>query len=101
MALRLTVAARREVAAALEQAERGDGSGNARLAVRLLNDARVVQACRVVRGPAADRDLVALVTSPRTTSRIACFPTRSTATMTVATRTYELRRPRRTSAGSR
>ena len=62
MALRLTVAARRKAAGVLEQAEPGDGSGNARLAVRLLNDARVVQARRVVRGSAADRDQVALVT---------------------------------------
>ena len=62
VALRLTLAARREAAAVLEQAERGDGSGNAPLSVRLLNDARVMKACRVVRGSAADRDLVALVT---------------------------------------
>jgi len=62
VALRLTVAARRKAAAVLEQAERGDGPGNARLAVRLMNEARAVQAHRVARGPASDRDLAALVT---------------------------------------
>jgi AAA lid domain len=60
--LRLTVAARRKAAVVLEEAEGGGGSGNARLAVRLLNEARAVQAHRVAHGSASDRDLAALVT---------------------------------------
>ena len=60
--LRLTVGARQKSAAVIEQAEREGGSGNARLAVRLLNEARAAQAHRVARGSAADRDLAALVT---------------------------------------
>jgi hypothetical protein len=60
--LRLTVAARRKAAAVLQQAERGDGAGNARLAVRLLNEVRAVQAHRVARGSASGRDLAGLVT---------------------------------------
>lgn len=60
-ALRLTVASRRKATAVLEQAERADGPGNTRLAVRLLNEA---WACRrtASRGSASDRDLAALVT---------------------------------------
>lgn len=60
--LRLTVGARQKSAAVLEQAEREARSGNARLAVRLLNEARAAQAQRVARGSSADRDLGALVT---------------------------------------
>jgi transcriptional regulator with XRE-family HTH domain len=60
--LRLTVGARQKSAAVLEEAEREVGSGNARLAVRLLNEARAAQAHRVARGSSADRDLAALVT---------------------------------------
>jgi hypothetical protein len=60
--LRLTAGARKKSADVLEQAERADRSGNARLAVRLLNEARAAQAHRVARGSTADRDLAALVT---------------------------------------
>jgi transcriptional regulator with XRE-family HTH domain len=60
--LRLTAGARKKSAVVLEQAERADRSGNARLAVRLLNEARAAQAHRVARGSTADRDLAALVT---------------------------------------
>jgi SpoVK/Ycf46/Vps4 family AAA+-type ATPase len=60
--LRLTIGARLKSAAVIEQAEREDRSGNARLAVRLFNEARAAQAHRVARGSSADRDLAALVT---------------------------------------
>jgi transcriptional regulator with XRE-family HTH domain len=60
--LRLTIGARQKAAAVIEQAEREDRSGNARLAVRLLNEARAAQAQRVTRESSADRDLAALVT---------------------------------------
>ncbi len=60
--LRLTVAARRKAAAVLEVAERGEASGNARLAVRLLNEVRAVQARRVSRGRGSGGDLAELVT---------------------------------------
>jgi len=60
--LRLTIGARQKAAAVIGQAEREDRSGNARLAVRLLNEARAAQAHRVARGSSADRDLAALVT---------------------------------------
>ena len=60
--LRLTVAARRKAAAVLELAERGEASGNARLAVRLLNEVRAVQARRVSQGRGSNADLAELVT---------------------------------------
>jgi len=60
--LRLTIAARRKAVAVIEQAERDEKSGNARLAVRLLNEARAAQAHRVARGSSSDRNLAALVT---------------------------------------
>jgi hypothetical protein len=60
--LRLTVAARRKAAAVLELAAHGKSSGNARLAVRLLNEVRAVQARRVSRGHGSDKDLAELVT---------------------------------------
>jgi hypothetical protein len=59
--LRLTAGARRKAAAVLAQAEAEHRSGNARLAVRLLNEARVTQARRVT-GPSTGRVLAALVT---------------------------------------
>jgi transcriptional regulator with XRE-family HTH domain len=64
--LRLTVAAGRKAAAVLAQAEGDEGSGNARLAVRLLNQARAVQARRVAAAPPKGRDLAALVTITET-----------------------------------
>lgn len=60
--LRLTIAARRKAVAVIGEAERDDRSGNARLAVRLLNEARAAQAQRIARGPSSERDLAALVT---------------------------------------
>ena len=60
--LRLTTGARQKAAAVMEQAEHEDRTGNARLAVRLLNEARAAQAHRVARGSPADRDLAALIT---------------------------------------
>jgi AAA lid domain len=58
----LTVAARRKAAAVLELAEHFEASGNARLAVRLLNEARAVQARRVSRGRGSSGDLAELLT---------------------------------------
>lgn len=60
--LRLTTGARQKATVVIEQAEHEDKTGNARLAVRLLNEARAAQAHRVARGSAADRDFIALVT---------------------------------------
>jgi hypothetical protein len=57
--LRLTVAARRKAAAVLELAGHGEASGNARLAVRLLNEVRAIQARRVSLG--SNRDLAEFV----------------------------------------
>lgn len=51
--LTLTPAAESKVAAVLAQAEGGHGSGNARLAVRLLNQATAIQALRVAAASAA------------------------------------------------
>jgi hypothetical protein len=102
--LRLTVAARRKAAAVIEQAEHNESSGNARLAVRLLNEARAAHAHRVARGPSSDRDRLRTGTwprssqSPRPTSRSVCFPMRSAATMTDQARICDLRRRQ---AGSR
>jgi hypothetical protein len=53
-ALRLTIGARQKSTAVIEQAEHENRSGNARLAVRLLNEASAAQAHRVARGSSAD-----------------------------------------------
>jgi len=60
--LRLTIAARRKAAAVLELAGHGEASGNARLAVRLLNEVRAVQARRLSLGHGSIGDLPELVT---------------------------------------
>lgn len=64
--LRLTAGARRKAATILAQAEAEQRSGNARLAVGLLNEARAAQARRVAAASSAGRDLAALVTITET-----------------------------------
>jgi hypothetical protein len=60
--LRLTVAARSKAAAVLAEAEGDHRSGNARLAVRLLNQAVARQARRVAGTSSPDPDLATLST---------------------------------------
>ena len=64
--LRLTVAARAKAAAVLAQAENGHHSGNARLAVRLLNQATAIQARRIAGTSARTPDLATLSTITET-----------------------------------
>ena len=58
--LTLAPAAESKASGVLARAEGDSGSGNARLAVRLLNQATAIQALRVAATPAADRDPAAL-----------------------------------------